>query len=80
LSEELKLVLPIVAGLVISLGSLVTCTVKQHEEEQAYQKQHNCKFESKVETANIRSCGKACSRHEIKETYQCDNGALVYLK
>ena len=80
MSEELKLILPVVAGLVISLGSLATCTVKQHEEEQAYQKQHNCKFESKVETANKRYCGKACYRPEIKETYQCDNGPLVYLK
>lgn len=80
MSDNLKLILPIVAALVIPLGFLAHCAAKQHEEEQAYQKQHNCKFVSKVETANTRSCGKACSRHEIKETYQCDNGPLVYLK
>lgn len=80
MNEELRLILPVVVAVVIPLGFLAHCAVKQQEEEQAYQKQHNCKFVSKAETANIRSCGKACSRHEIKETYQCDNGQLVYFR
>ena len=80
MNEGLKLTLAIAAAIVIPLGVLGHCAAVQHEEEQAYQKQHNCKFVSKAETDNIRSCGKACSRHEIKETYQCDNGPLVYLK
>ena len=76
----IKLIVLITSVLVGSLMLLAGVAVNQDKEEKTYQTQHKCQFVSKTETDRTRTCGKACNRPEIKETYQCDNGPLYYLR
>lgn len=80
MSDYLKPMMLAMLAIAVSLGVLARCSYVEFTKEQAYQKLHRCQFVSKVETENRRYCGKACTRPEVKETYQCDNGPLVYLR